>query len=169
MDNQKTNDGNARNVGSEGSGSSMGKDLNKDQGNRGSAGPSGAGGSLGSGAGTSSVTATGSIVGARATTASADADIAKGASDLHKTIDKAADAAQPVVDRLASQAHAGVDKVSGALTGATERMDEKTRQLTDAYKHFAETGRDYVRSSPATSILVALAAGYTLSKILGRR
>ena len=34
-------------------------------------------------------------------------------------------------------------------------MDEKTRQLTDAASNFADTGRDYVRSSPATSVLVA--------------
>lgn len=134
MDNQKTNGGNASNVGNEGAGSSMGRDLGTGRGdnNKGS-------------------------------------EMNKSASDLHKTIDKAAEAAQPVVDRLASSAHAGVDKVSGALSGATQRMDEKSRQLTDAYKHFAESGRDYVRSSPATSILVALAAGYTLSKILGRR
>ncbi|CUI05278.1 hypothetical protein LXA47_10320 [Massilia sp. P8910] len=134
MDNQKSNGGNASNIGSEGSGSSMGKDLGagRNDGNKGS-------------------------------------DLSKSAADMHKTIDKAADAAQPVVDRLASSAHAGVDKVSGALNGVTGRMDEKARQLTDAYKNFAETGRDYVRTSPATSVLVALGIGYTLSKLLGRR
>ncbi len=47
-------------------------------------------------------------------------------------------------------------------------MDEKARQLTEAYKNFASSGREYVRSSPGTSILVALAAGFTLSKLLGR-
>ncbi|PWF49046.1 hypothetical protein C7C56_008650 [Massilia glaciei] len=96
-------------------------------------------------------------------------DIGKGASDLHKSIDKAADAVQPAVAGMAESAHAGVDKVSNALSGASRRMDEKTRQLADAYSHFTETGRDYVRSSPATSVLVALAAGYTLSKLLNRR
>lgn len=118
MDNQKSNDGSARNVGSAGTGSSMGKDLSQ---------------------------------------------------DLHQTIDKAADAAQPMADRLASTAHAGVDKVSGAMTDVSHKVDEKTRQLGEAYKNFAETGRGYVRSSPATSILVALGAGYVLSKLLGRR
>lgn len=96
-------------------------------------------------------------------------DLSKSTTDLHRTIDKAADAAQPVVDRLASSAHEGVDKVSGALTDAGARMEEKSRQLSEAARHFADTGRDYVRSSPATSILVALAAGYTLSKLLNRR
>jgi len=144
MDNQKSNDGNARNIGNEGSGSSMGKDLNKDStGNFGTS----AGGNLGS---------TGT-------------DINKTASQAHQSIDKAAEAAPAMADRLATSAHAGVDKVQGALTDASARMEEKTKQLSEAYKHFAESGRDYVRSSPATSILVALAAGYTLSKLLGRR
>lgn len=136
MDNQKPNDGNARNIGNEGSGSSMGKDLGR-----------GMSGNLGS----------------------TGAEINKGAAELHQSIDKAADAAPAMADRLASSAHAGVDKVQGALTDATNKVGEKSKQLSEAYKNFAETGRDYVRSSPATSILVALAAGYTLSKLLGRR
>ncbi|MES2325482.1 MAG: hypothetical protein V4633_24800 [Pseudomonadota bacterium] len=97
------------------------------------------------------------------------ADMAKATGELHKTIDKAADAAAPVAERLASSAHAGVDKVSGALTTAGSRMEEKSKQLADAYRHFADTGRDYVRSSPATSVLVAVGAGYLLSKLLSRR
>ena len=155
MDNQKTNEGNARNVGTEGAGNSMGKDLG--QGRSGDTGGNGA--NKGS-----------DIVGKVADAGKNVADAAaKGANEAHKTIDKAADAAQPVVDRLASSAHASVDKVSGALSDASNRVDDKARQLTDAYKHFTETGRDYVRTSPATSVLLALAAGYTLSKILGSR
>ena len=127
MDNQKSNDGNARYVGSEGSGSSMGRDMSR------------------------------------------DAGINKGASSVHNTIDKAAEAAQPMAERLATSAHAGVDKVSSALTDVSGRVDEKTKQLGEAYKHFAETGRGYVRTKPATSVLVALGAGFVLSKLLGRR
>jgi ElaB/YqjD/DUF883 family membrane-anchored ribosome-binding protein len=127
MDNQKSNDGNARNIGSEGAGSSMGKELGSTSG------------------------------------------VNMGSADMHQTIDKAADAAQPMADRLASSAHEGVDKVSSALTGVSARMDEKTKQLGEAYNKFAETGRGYVRSSPATSVLVAVGAGFVLSKLLGRR
>lgn len=145
MDNQKPNDGNARNQGLSGAGTSMGKDndTNRDGGNMGGM--------------------------PKDLAKDVSKDISKNASDIHKTIDKAADAAQPVVDRLATSAHAGVDKVSDALTGVTQRMDDKSRQLTDAYRNFADTGREYVRSSPATAVLVALGVGYTLSKLLGRR
>jgi len=148
MDDQKSNEGSARDVGREGAGSSMGKDMGV---NRGPVN-TGSGGSMGGG------------VIDKAKEMSKDLP-----ADLHKTIDKAAGAAQPAVDRLASSAHAGVDKVSGALAGASKTMDEKTRQLTDAASRFADTGREYVRSSPATSVLVAVGAGYILSKILGRR
>jgi ElaB/YqjD/DUF883 family membrane-anchored ribosome-binding protein len=157
MDNQKSNDGSARDIGREGAGSSMAKDLG---GNRG----------LGGVGSTSSSGATGSVIDkAKDMARDLTKDLPTSATDMHKTIDKAAEAAQPVVDRLASSAHAGVDKVSGALAGATKSMDEKTRQLTDAASRFADTGREYVRSSPATSILVAVGAGYILSKILGSR
>ena len=149
MDNQKSNDGSARDLGREGAGSSMGKDM-------GSSRPPGNSGSTGSN----------SVIDKAKDLSTG---LSAGASDMHKTIDKAAEAAQPVVDRLASSAHAGVDKVSGALSGATKSVDEKSRQLVDAASKFADTGREYVRSSPATSVLVALGAGYLLSKILGGR
>ena len=67
MDNQKLNDGIARNIGTQGSGSSMGKDLGTGQG-------------------------------------SGTTDINKTATEAHKTIDKAAEQAQPMADRLASSA-----------------------------------------------------------------
>lgn len=197
MDNQKTNDGNARNIGSAGSGSSMGKDMSKDSGsgmdnlgsksvgmgNLDSLDKTGSS-SLGtqdkstsafgssqdktpSALGTSqdkTTTATGSFSGSNM-----DRNVDKTASNAHSSIDKMAESAKPMADRLASSAHAGVDKVSGALSGVGGNMEEKTKQLTEAYDKFAETGREYVRSSPATSILVALAAGFTLSKIFGGR
>lgn len=149
MDNQKPNDGSARDLGREGSGTSMGKDLGTNRsGSTGGAGSTGSAGSIGS---------------------TAASTLGRSAEDMHKTIDKAADAAQPVVDRLANSAHAGVDKVQGALAGASQSMDEKTRQLRDAYNNFADTGRDYVRNSPATAVLAALGAGFILAKILGSR
>jgi ElaB/YqjD/DUF883 family membrane-anchored ribosome-binding protein len=122
MDNQKPSDGSGRNVGSEGAGASMGKDV---------------GGSEQGGA--------------------------------RKVLDKAEAAAGQAVERLAGSAHEGVDKVSGALSEAGTRVSEKSKQLADAYQHFAETGRGYVRSSPATSVLVALAAGYALARIFSSR
>jgi ElaB/YqjD/DUF883 family membrane-anchored ribosome-binding protein len=172
MDNQKQNNGNTGNLGREGAGASMGKDLNKDANNIGDKARD-----MGKDLSNQAANAGASISNAAGNALDKAKDMAKdasntvqaSASDMHNKIDKAADAAQPIVDRLASSAHAGVDKLSGALAGATQGMDERTRQLTDAARNFADTGRSYVRSSPATSVLVALGAGYLLSKILGGR
>lgn len=203
MDNQKTNDGNARNVGSAGSGSSMGKDMSKDMGSGSdhiSSKTVGMGSldnldktasantqdksstqdrtsSLSSAQDRTSsqdkssqektTTATGSMAGG--TDKSLDKTLDKTATSAHAAIDKAAEAAKPMAERLATSAHASIDKVSNALSGVSGNMDEKSKQLADAYGKFAETGRDYVRNSPGTAVLVALAAGYTLSKIFGGR
>jgi len=97
-------------------------------------------------------------------------------ADLHGAIDKAAERAHPAIDRLAVTAHGGVDKVGDTLVKAGDKLDdvqvtlaERTKQLGEAYKRFAETGRGYVRTSPAVSVLVAVAAGYGLSKLIGSR
>ena len=161
MDNQKPQQGNGNNLGNEGSGSSMGKDLSKDLGGNDHSGSKSVGfGNLDKGIDKSLD---------KSTDKSIDKTLDASASQMHQTIDKAADAAKPMADRLATSAHAGVDKLSTAFSGAGSSLEEKSKQLSEAYGRFADTGRDYVRTSPATSVLIALAAGFTLSKLLGRR
>ena len=177
MDNQKPNDGNARNLGSAGSGGSMGKDLSREMGSTDHTGSKSVGfgdldKTLDKVLDNSTETSTTTSLGTQDTTfssANIDKTLDKTASSAHSTIDKAAEAAAPMAERLATTAHAGVDKVSSALSGVTGNLGERSKQLTDAYGKFAETGRDYVRTSPATSVMIALAAGYTLSKIFGGR
>jgi len=87
--------------------------------------------------------------------------------EMHKTIDKAAEAAQPVVDRVVSSAHAGVDKLSGLLSGASESFSNRSAQMNDTYQQLADSGREYVRTKPGTAVAIALGAGYILAKLLG--
>lgn len=65
--------------------------------------------------------------------------------------------------------HSTVDKVADNISTLGEQMGERSDQLSAAYKRFAESGRNYVRKSPGTSLLVAIAAGYAVSKLLGSR
>ena len=74
----------------------------------------------------------------------------------------------PVKD-LRANVHSTVDKVADNISSITDQMGVKTDQLGAAYKRFAESGRNYVRTSPGKSLLVALAAGYAVSKLLGSR
>jgi ElaB/YqjD/DUF883 family membrane-anchored ribosome-binding protein len=87
--------------------------------------------------------------------------------DLHQTIDKAAQAAQPVVDRLVSGAHAGVDKMSGLLSGASQSMGQRQQQLTETYGQLMESSRDYIRQKPGTAVMIAVGAGFILAKLFG--
>jgi ElaB/YqjD/DUF883 family membrane-anchored ribosome-binding protein len=87
--------------------------------------------------------------------------------EMHKTIDKAAQAAQPVVERVVSSAHAGVDKLSGLLSGASETFSARSAQMNDTYQQLADSGREYVRNKPGTAVAIALGAGYILAKLLG--
>ena len=182
MDNQKTQQGSGSNIGNEGSGSSMGKDLNKDIGGSDHVTSKTVGfGNLDNGIDKQQDKSADKSQDKTAEKSQdkqseqkqpeqkMDKQLEKGATDIHSTIDKAVQAAQPMADRLATTAHASVDKVSSALSGAGASLEDKSKQLGEAYGRFAETGRDYVRTSPATSVLIALAAGYTLSKLFGRR
>jgi ElaB protein len=91
------------------------------------------------------------------------------ATSAHATVDKLAEKVPPTADRLAGAAHNAVDKVADTAVAVSEQAASRAKQLSAAYGHFAESGRNYVRSSPATSVLIALAAGYAVSKLLGSR
>jgi len=90
-------------------------------------------------------------------------------ADAHTAIDRAADKVPPATDRLATRAHNGVDAVADTVDGVSNSVVARGKQLGAAYQQFANTGRDYVRTSPAISVLLAAAAGYGLSKLLGSR
>ena len=87
----------------------------------------------------------------------------------HKAIDKASDAVRPAVDRIASGAHQAVDKIAGAATGAAETLDIKGEQLKDAQARLTENCRVYVQDHPITSLGIAVAAGFLLSRLLSSR
>jgi ElaB/YqjD/DUF883 family membrane-anchored ribosome-binding protein len=91
------------------------------------------------------------------------------ATGAHKAIDKASDAARPAVDRLASGAHHAVDKIAGVASDAAETLDLKSEQLMDAQSRLTENCREYVRDNPVTSLGIAVAAGFLLSRLLSSR
>jgi ElaB/YqjD/DUF883 family membrane-anchored ribosome-binding protein len=214
MDNQKSNEGSARNTG-QSSGTSIGKDQGLgSQGKGGSgagssgtlgsspatstssgavggisnAGPTGTassstmggpGSSMSNLGGTSAAGSTGNMsstgAGSMGGTTGAGSSSQEGSmggvasainpQEIHRTIDKAAQAAQPMVERLASTAHAGVDRVSNLLSGASQSMGQRQQQITDAYGQLMESSREYIRQRPGTSMAIAVGAGFLLAKL----
>lgn len=90
-------------------------------------------------------------------------------ADLHRAIDTAAEKAQPIAARLASGAHVGVDRVGDTMNQVSGTLSERGKQVGAGYKKLADTGRGYVVTSPMVSLLVAVAAGFGLSKLLSHR
>ncbi|WP_051294125.1 hypothetical protein [Pseudoduganella violaceinigra] len=70
---------------------------------------------------------------------------------------------------LRAGAHSTIDKVADNISNITGQVGARGEQLNAAYKRFAENGRNYIRESPGKSLLVAVAAGYVVSKLLGMR
>ena len=91
------------------------------------------------------------------------------ASSAHAAVDRVADKVQPAADKLASAAHTATDKLADTASKVSDTLSTKGEKLSAAYKQYAEQGRGYVRSSPAISVLVAMAAGYGLSKLFSSR
>ncbi len=90
-------------------------------------------------------------------------------SGAHHAIDKASEAARPAVDRVAAGAHNVVDKLAGAAASAADTMGVKGEQLKAAQARATEASRDYVRENPLTSIGIAVAVGFLLSRLVSSR
>ncbi|MET3132539.1 ElaB protein [Oxalobacteraceae bacterium GrIS 1.11] len=90
-------------------------------------------------------------------------------AELHNAIDLAADKAQPMADRLAISAHAGVDQVGATLDKVSTTLAQRSKQLGASCQQAADTGRGYVRTKPMLAVLMAMAAGYGLSKLMSGR
>jgi ElaB/YqjD/DUF883 family membrane-anchored ribosome-binding protein len=90
-------------------------------------------------------------------------------ADVHATIDRIADQVPPATDRLAAQAHNGVDTVADGMQSASDRLAARGKQAVESCKQFTESSRNRVRANPMVSVLVAAAAGYGISRLLGSR
>lgn len=84
----------------------------------------------------------------------------------HDAIDKVSDAAGPAVDRVAAGAHRAVDRLVSTAGRAANTLGLKGEQLRNAQVRAMEQCRGYVRDHPATSLGIALAAGFLLSRFL---
>jgi len=73
------------------------------------------------------------------------------------------------IDKASHSAHEAVDKIANATNQAAEALGEKGNQLKNAEQQLMESCRDYVQDNPITSLGIAVAAGFLLSRILSGR
>jgi len=69
------------------------------------------------------------------------------------------------VDRIASGAHEAVDRVAAAANSAAERLSGKGDELLASKDQWLQACSGYVKENPLTSLGIAVAVGYLLSRL----
>jgi ElaB/YqjD/DUF883 family membrane-anchored ribosome-binding protein len=87
----------------------------------------------------------------------------------HQTIDSISSSGKPAVDRLAARAHEAVDRVSSVAGRAVESLGTGGDQLSAAEQKLVAGTRKYVQENPVTSVGIAIATGYFLSRLFSSR
>jgi ElaB/YqjD/DUF883 family membrane-anchored ribosome-binding protein len=73
------------------------------------------------------------------------------------------------IDKAINSAHEAVEKIASATSQAAEALGEKGQQLKNGEKQLVEDCRSYVRDNPLSSLGIAVAAGFLLSRLLSGR
>ncbi len=74
-----------------------------------------------------------------------------------------------IIDKAANSVNEAVDKVASATNQAAEVLGKKGEQLKNAEQQLLEDCRVYVRDHPMTSVGIAVAAGFLLSRVVSGR
>lgn len=73
------------------------------------------------------------------------------------------------IDKVTNSAHDVVNKIASATNQASEALGEKSDQLINAEQKMMEDYRGYIHNNPVTSMGIAVAAGFLLSRLLSGR
>ena len=73
------------------------------------------------------------------------------------------------IDKAANSANEVIDKVASATKQAAEALGKKGEQLKNAEQQLLEDCRVYVRDNPITSLGIAVAVGFLLSRVVSGR
>jgi len=73
------------------------------------------------------------------------------------------------LDKVSDSAHEAFDKIASATSHAAEALGEKGEQLKNAEQQLMKNCRSYLSANPITSLGIAVAAGFLLSRLLCRR
>ena len=74
-----------------------------------------------------------------------------------------------ITDKASQFAHQAGEKIANASNQAADMLSEKGEQLKNAEQHLMKDCSDYVKNNPATSLGIAVAAGFLLSRLLSAR
>lgn len=78
-------------------------------------------------------------------------------------------ASHPRVDAAAAGAHEAVDWAADAASNATDSLSDTSHEMKATQERWLALAREYVQENPATSLGIAVASGYLLSRIFSAR
>ena len=73
-----------------------------------------------------------------------------------------------ITDKVSNSAHAAYDKIADATSQAAETLGEKGEQLKKTEQQLMKNCRGYISENPITSVSIAVAAGFVLSRLFSR-
>jgi len=74
-----------------------------------------------------------------------------------------------ITDKASQFAHEAGEKIANATNQASDTLSEKTEQLKNAEQRLMKDCCGYVQDNPVTSLGIAVAAGFLLSRLLSAR
>lgn len=74
-----------------------------------------------------------------------------------------------ITDKASQFAHETGEKIANASNQAADSLSEKGEQLKNAEQRLMKDCSSYVQNNPATSLGIAVAAGFLLSRLLSAR
>jgi ElaB/YqjD/DUF883 family membrane-anchored ribosome-binding protein len=73
------------------------------------------------------------------------------------------------IDKASNFAHEAIDKLAKATSQAADNLDEKGMHLKYAEQRLLKNCQVYIRDNPVSSIGIAVATGFLVSRLLCRR
>jgi ElaB/YqjD/DUF883 family membrane-anchored ribosome-binding protein len=73
-----------------------------------------------------------------------------------------------ITDKVSHSAHEAYDKIADATSQAAEALGEKGEQLKKTEQQLMKSCRGYISENPMTSVSIAVAAGFLLSRLFNR-
>jgi ElaB/YqjD/DUF883 family membrane-anchored ribosome-binding protein len=73
------------------------------------------------------------------------------------------------IEKATNSAHETVNKMADVSNQAVDAISEKGEQLKKAEEQMMDNCRGYIHDNPITSLGIAVAAGFLLSRILSGR
>lgn len=74
-----------------------------------------------------------------------------------------------ITNKVSHSAQASYDKIADATNHAAETLGEKSEQLKKTEQQLMKNCRDYISDNPITSVGIAVATGFLLSRVVSGR